>query len=364
MNRPFFLCVAALLSAVAGFGQATGRAIPQQDHAWVGPHGTVRLTRVVPVPKDLSPAAQKYLSQPYPDQPPDLSASADRATARQASAFEARQGARLMKRMHVSMERKTVGGVPVLVFTPANMPAANRHRLLINVHGGGFIADWGSETETIPIAAFSQTRVVAVLYRLLPDAVFPAAVNDTVAVYRALLKRYRPDELALYGTSAGAILTMEASARLRQLGVPLPAALGFFSGSADLLANTDSSRIYGLNGLSGYANANLKAESGRAYAAGANPHDPVLSPLYSDLRHYPPTLFLTSTRDFLLSDTVLLHRRFLEDGDQGQLIVFDALPHAFWNNFQLPEAREADHLIARYFNDVLTKAASNRSAPR
>ncbi|HVZ17237.1 MAG TPA: alpha/beta hydrolase fold domain-containing protein, partial [Terriglobales bacterium] len=83
---------------------------------------------------------------------------------------------------------------------------------------------------------------------------------------------------------------------------------------------------------------------------GTDPHDPILSPLYADLKGMPPTLFLTSTRDLLLSGTVRLHKAYLHAGVDAQIVVWDALPHAFWNEYKMPEAIEAHHLMADFFD--------------
>lgn len=81
----------------------------------------------------------------------------------------------------------------------------------------------------------------------------------------------------------------------------------------------------------------------------------MLSPIYADLRGLPPALFITSGRDMLLSGTVNLHRAYLNAGVDARLVVFDALPHAFWYNPQLPESREANHLMADFFVKQLSK---------
>jgi acetyl esterase/lipase len=81
--------------------------------------------------------------------------------------------------------------------------------------------------------------------------------------------------------------------------------------------------------------------------------DPVLSPIYADLHNMPPALFITSERDLLLSATSELHRAFLRAGNRSQLIVFDGLPHCFWNNNQLPESREAWGYMAEFFDREL-----------
>ena len=81
----------------------------------------------------------------------------------------------------------------------------------------------------------------------------------------------------------------------------------------------------------------------------------MLSPVYADLHGLPPTLFVTSGRDLLLSGTSNLHRAFLHAGVDARLIVFDALTHAFWYDPKLPEAIEANHLMADFFVKQLDK---------
>ncbi len=82
---------------------------------------------------------------------------------------------------------------------------------------------------------------------------------------------------------------------------------------------------------------------------------PVLSPLYADLKGFPPSLFLTSERDMMLSGTTILHRAFLRAGVDARLVVFEGLPHGFWNGPYLPESKEADRLMASFFERELTR---------
>jgi epsilon-lactone hydrolase len=69
----------------------------------------------------------------------------------------------------------------------------------------------------------------------------------------------------------------------------------------------------------------------------------------------PPSLLITSTRDILLSDTTTLHRALLRSGVDARLVVFEALPHAFWYHFQLPETKEALELMAEFFDERLAR---------
>jgi acetyl esterase/lipase len=194
-----------------------------------------------------------------------------------------------------------------------------------------------------------------VLYRLAPEHPFPAAVDDSVAVYKELLKTYKPSQIVIYGTSAGAILTAEVATRLKQLGLPLPAALGIFSGMGDFARYGDSEALYGLRGFSGHLDPPEPGPRDPEYASATDPRDPLLSPIYSDLHGLPPTLFITSGRDLLLSGTVNLHRAYLNAGVDARLVVFDALPHAFWYDSALPEAIEANHIMADFFVQQLSK---------
>jgi epsilon-lactone hydrolase len=89
------------------------------------------------------------------------------------------------------------------------------------------------------------------------------------------------------------------------------------------------------------------------YVGSTNPKDPLLSPLYADLHGMPPTFFLSSTRDMMLSGTTILHRAFLRAGDDAQLVIFEALNHGFWYEAGLPESREADEMIAHFFDSRL-----------
>jgi acetyl esterase/lipase len=253
----------------------------------------------------------------------------------------------------VSITDDTAGAVPVLRVSPQSVPPANNGKVLLALHGGGFDSDSGSISETIPMACYAQIPVVAALYRLAPEHPFPAAVDDVVAVYRELLKTHKPRQIAIYGTSAGAILTGEVAVRLKQLSLPEPAALGIFSGMGDFSEIDDSFALYSLTGLSGYVAPETGGQKQSPYEGATNAKDPVLSPMYADLNGMPPALFVTSGRDLLLSGTINLHRAFLRAGDDARLVVFEGLPHAFWYDPELPESIEANQLMAKFLASQL-----------
>jgi monoterpene epsilon-lactone hydrolase len=109
-----------------------------------------------------------------------------------------------------------------------------------------------------------------------------------------------------------------------------------------------------LDGLPGALQpTDAKSLPDEEYVGHTSRHDPVLSPLFADLSGLPPTLLVTSTRDMLLGDTTTLHRALLRQGVDARLVVFEALPHAFWYHFEFPETREALELMAHFLDSTV-----------
>ncbi|RZU42398.1 alpha/beta hydrolase fold domain-containing protein [Edaphobacter modestus] len=349
MFRPLSLCLVSLLSLGGLRAEAqSSDANVVEDRSVMDPDGTAHLTRVVPVPYTISPEARRSLAKHVTDPPPGETLEAKR---HRTDAYH-RSDSDVYRALYPSnITQATIAGVPVRVITPTSgVPVDRADRILINLHGGGFTTDSGSLTESIPIAGLTRIKVIAVLYRLAPEHPFPDAVNDAVAVYREVLKSYRPEHIAIYGASAGAILTGELAIKLKTLGLPLPAGLGLFSTTGDLSSYGDTQAVYTVTGVAGRLTVpDRQRQFLSEYVGSANPRDPILSPLYADLKGLPPTLFLSSTRDMMLSSTTVLHRAFLRSGVDAQLIVFEALNHGFWYEASLPETKEANQSIASFF---------------
>jgi epsilon-lactone hydrolase len=341
-----------LIAAIAMAPALIAQSTPPQDSASFDSDGTAHITRVIPMPQTVSPEAQKWLDSLDQQKVGPPESLAERRT--RTDVWRKTDSAEARKFYPVNIEETTTAGVRTDIITPLSAP--DNKRVLINLHGGGFNSDSGSLIEGVPIANLAKIRVVSVYYRLAPENPFPAAVDDVVAVYKELLKTYKPQSVGIFGTSAGAILTAEVAVKLKQLGQPLPAALGIFSGLGDFSRVGDSRQLFALNGLPGRmepTDPNHLPDD--QYVGKTDRRDPVLSPLFADLHGMPPTLLVTSTRDILLSDTATLHRALLRAGDDAQLVVFEALPHAFWYHFQLPETKEALELMAKFFDDKVAR---------
>ncbi len=339
-----------LLGLAVALG-ACSKSESSGDSATFDADGTAHISRVVPMPSTISPESQKWLES-LAQQKYSVQTLAERRAA--TDKWRAEASAEAKKLFPVNIEENTIGGVRTDVITPRELPEKNKDCVLINLHGGGFNSDSGSLIEGVPIANLTRMKVVSVYYRLSPENPFPAAVDDVVAVYQELLKNHKPQSIGIFGTSAGAILTGEVAVKLKQSGIPLPAALGLFSVLADFSRPGDSQNLFTLNGFPGILlpTPAVKPLSDE-YAPKTDPRDTVLSPLYADLHGLPPSLLVTSTRDILLSNTTIFHRALLHAGNDAQLVVYEALPHAFWYHFQLPETREALEGMATFFNQKL-----------
>jgi acetyl esterase/lipase len=331
----------------------SGAAQTNPDSATFDPDGTAHITRAVPMPNTVSPAAQQWLKQIEHETSPEQDLAERR---KRTDEWRARDSAEARRLYPVNIQEVTIAGVRTDIITPLSMPDANRNRVLVNLHGGGFNSDSGSLIEGIPISNLTKMKVVSVYYRLAPENPFPSGVDDVVAVYKELLKTYPPKNIGLFGTSAGAILSAEVTVKLQQLGVPVPGALGFFSGLADFSRIADSQQLFALNGFSGnIAPQDPSGTHDTFYFGKTDPRDPVLSPLFADLEGFPPTLLVTGTRDLLLSNTAIFHIALVRAGVDARLLVYEAMPHAFWYHFDFPETKECLEMMAKFLDQHVEK---------
>lgn len=264
---------------------------------------------------------------------------------------------RMMALYPVKTHHDTIAGVGVDVVDPAQgISPRNKDRVLINLHGGAFL--WGAHSgglvEAIPIASLGRVRVITVDYRQGPENVFPAASEDVEAVYRALLKQYKPGAIGIYGCSAGGILTGEAVARLIDRKLPVPGAIGTFCGSVVDMGG-DSAFVAPL--LNGAPVPEHPLSLGMLpYFKGARAYDPMVFPGSSAalLAHFPPTLLITGTRDMAMSSVIRSQNLLSQAGVATELHVWEGMWHSFFSDPDMPESRAAYDTIVRFFDQHLS----------
>ncbi|MEV5650028.1 alpha/beta hydrolase [Nocardia sp. NPDC052254] len=221
-----------------------------------------------------------------------------------------------------------LGTRPAVLVEP---PGPARAATILYFHGGGFV--YGSPETAMSLTGnlVSRTgfRALSVDYRLAPEHPFPAAVEDTLDAYRALLDSGEPPSaVAFAGDSAGGGLAVTTCLAARDAGLPLPAAIVAFSPGLDM-TRTGASMVSkaGIDPL--FTRASLD-HTGAMYLAGQDPSQPLLSPaVLADLTGFPPMLLQVGTNELLLDDSTRLAARARAAEVDVVLDVTAGVPHVF-----------------------------------
>jgi acetyl esterase/lipase len=269
--------------------------------------------------------------------------------------------ARQRARYPVTIEPRTIAGVYTEVFTPQEgIAARNKSRVLINLHGGGFVmgARTAGQVESIPIASVGRIKVISVDYRQGPEHKFPAASEDVAKVYRELLKTYKPRNIGIFGCSAGGLLAAQAVAWFDKEKLPQPGAVGIFCASIYRFGGGDSLYIAPMLGAIGTPPTGSPSWGMMAAYFGDTAFDDPLAVAGAStalLAKFPPTLLITGSRAGEMSEALDSHIALTQAGVDSEIFVWDGMPHGFFNNPDLPESREAYELIVRFFDSRLGK---------
>ena len=212
---------------------------------------------------------------------------------------------------------------------------------LLYLHGGAYFACSPQTHRPITGAyALRGLRVFAPDYRLAPETPFPAAVDDALAVYRAMLEHGPANAFAIGGDSAGGGLALATLLAAKAAGLPMPACALLFSPWTDL-AGTGASVITNAKRDSMLYAPKL-GDAAANYLNGAAPQNPLASPYYGDLAGLPPLLIQVGEPEILLDDSTRIAARAQEAGIVVDLSIWENLPHVWqMNQSFLPEARQA-----------------------
>lgn len=256
----------------------------------------------------------------------------------------------------VETSNAVINDVEVIRVIPeGGVKRENRGRVLINLHGGAFMVGWPSVAllDAIPVAALSGIEVITVNYRMYPEAVHPAALEDLATVYTELLKTYPPGNIGIFGGSAGGVITLQAIPWFKEKGIPRPAAIGPLA--AGIRTAVGDSAIWNFNG--GFAvpdpNGPALIEKG-GYLGDIARLDGVFDTSPETLRGYPPALFLAGTRAPELSGAVDAHTKLLRQGVDSQLYIIEGGWHSSYSTApETPESQDAMRYVARWFDRQL-----------
>jgi len=313
--------------------------------------GTVSLpARVVPAPARISDPARAALAAPRPlagswPDPGDkdawrrLIAIRDAQNAAASSPFAAK--------LKSDVAGRTMAGVPVYVGISQGERLLDTRHVVFDIHGGALLFGGGEENVRFEAAAISLRtgRVTYALdYRVAPDHPYPAALDDCLAVYKALLRERAPSEIVVCGTSAGGNLAAALLLRARDEGLPAPAGAVLLTPELDLTESGDT--FHTLMGLDIVLPQRLMPVN-LVYADGADLAHPYLSPLFGDVSGFPPTLIQAGIRDIFLSNAAVMHRKLRAAGVRAELHVWEAMPHGGFGGLT-PEDREVNAEIQAF----------------
>lgn len=314
--------------------------------------------RNLPVPSTVSPELSAMMAKGLPAgwQTPPKTREEWKSWIRAMTESQLKTLPELREKLGVTMRSSVMGGVPVFILEPQDL--TDHDRILLHFHGGGYVLGPGEAgtQEAVLMAGMGKFRVISVDYRMAPDFPYPAAIDDAMAVYRALLASTPAGQIGVFGTSTGGAMTLILALRARDEGLPLPAALA---------AGTPWSQM-SKTGDSYYANEGVDnvlvsydgwlAGAARLYAGDHDMEEPYLSPVNGDVKDFPPTLLTSGTRDLFLSNTVRMHLKLRQAGVPADLIVFEGLSHAQYHmDEDMPETCFHFEELGRFFRRHLHK---------
>ncbi len=239
---------------------------------------------------------------------------------------------------------------------------AHATRIFFHLHGGGYVLGnpAGSRAFTSAFALRTRCRVVSVDYRLAPENTFPAAIEDSVRAYRALLAQGSDSgDLAIGGESAGGGLAVATLVEARARNLPMPSSLIAISPWSDMQCEAGSFAIKAsVDPL--LTRGSLK-EMADAYLGGADPLDPRASPALAD--RLPPMLIHAGSDEVLLDDAIALIDAAGAAHVEAHLVVWAGMIHV-WHMFHamLPEGSEAIDALAAFVTQRWDQAEKSRAA--
>ncbi|MFF2146698.1 alpha/beta hydrolase [Kitasatospora sp. NPDC058190] len=264
------------------------------------------------------------LRQPSPDGP--LSVEEIR------SGFRALMAQMIVPHDSIRTAPTTLGDRPALRVEPKQGQESGPNAgTILYFHGGAWV--FGSPETALSLTGNLVARTglgaYSLDYRLAPEHPFPAAIEDTLSAYRALLDRgENPAAIVFAGDSAGGGLAVTTCLAARDAGLPLPAAILAFSPGLDATRTGESTDTKeGIDPI--FTRAALE-HTGAMYLAGADPHQPLLSPaVLADLTGFPPMLIQVGTNEVLLDDSTRMAARASAAGVDVVLDVTADVPHVF-----------------------------------
>lgn len=259
----------------------------------------------------------------------------------------------LVKPLGLHYQQRDIAGVRTIVATPKKSTATTQatNKALLYWHGGGYVIGKPESFKSLygQLGKRIGATVYAPDYRLAPEYPYPAAIDDAIACYQALLNQYGAENIAVAGDSAGANLCLAMCLKARDMQLPQPAALYLLSPFADLQLNAPSTEE--MDGKDPVLDKATLVDWASKYAQREALSHPMVSVTEADYRGLPPMLIQVGSDEVLRDDSYAVRELAEQAGIEVQLELGEGL----WHDWQLfaplmPEASAAIDRAASWLN--------------
>lgn len=245
-------------------------------------------------------------------------------------------------------------GVRAVSITPKKYKSTNH--IIIYIHGGAFTFYHADVTlaSSVPLANETGLRIITIDYTLAPHAKYNQITDEILTCYQELLKEYKPENIAVYGDSAGGAIAASSIIKMRDQHIAMPKAFVLWSGWLDVdeigdtyftLKENDPNLVYD----------GFLENCAEAYAPRSEWKNPYVSPIYGDFsKAFPPTLIQVGSKEIFLSNSIRMYRNLKENNKEVELDVYEGMWHVWQGYYKIPESKMAikntKNFIFKYLN--------------
>lgn len=303
----------------------------------------------VNIPSTISPEAKEVLKGwtiegrnkgahlPKADAPADVWAKIQKEYADAASEFVPI----VVEQYGATVDTLFLGGIRAISVTPKYYKPSDK--VIVYIHGGAFAFYHADVTlvSSVPLADATGLKIITIDYTLAPHAKYDQIADEILSFYKALLKEYKPENIAMYGDSAGGAIAASAILKMRDQQIDMPKVLVLWSGWLDVAEIGDTYSTLKDNDPNLVFDGFLE-NCAEAYAPKSEWKNPYVSPIYGDFsKEFPPTLIQVGGKEIFLSNSLRMHRNLKENNKVVELDVYEGMWHVWQGYYNIPESKMA-----------------------
>jgi epsilon-lactone hydrolase len=257
----------------------------------------------------------------------------------------------------VKKQEVTYAGMDAIWFTPEGY---SKSKTILYLHGGGYVTGSVNSHRALiaRIARASNCRAIGVNYRKAPENQFPAAIDDALAAYKQLISDGY-ENIVVMGDSAGGGLSLALLQLIKKHKLPKASGAVLLSPWTDLTMSGDS--IQSKRDIDALIQPHLLEIFSKRYYGKENPENPLISPLFADVKGFPPTLIQVGGNEILLDDSTRMAQKLNKAGVKVKLDIFENMMHV-WQFFGglMPEANKAIDEIGEFIKELKVSTRADK----